>query len=247
MFDLRSFVHRLWHRAHRIDSWMLVGFIVAIVALTGLGKMASEILEGDSFAFDRALVTGLRTATDPAQAIAPGWVTSAMIDITALGGGTVLTLVTLFAVVYLAALGRYRIAALLAAVIASGAIATDLLKMFFDRARPDLVPHMVEVSSRSFPSGHSMNSALVYLTLAALVARTRTDTGIRIYLMSAALILTIMVGTSRVYLGVHWPTDVLAGWGVGALWAALASLLTKVLQEQREIEQPSAGQEVDRS
>ncbi|WP_343346923.1 phosphatase PAP2 family protein [Sphingomicrobium sp. XHP0239] len=245
MTDPRSFVHRLWHRAHRIDSWMLFGFIVAIVVLTGLGKLASEILEGDSFAFDRALVTGLRTATDPAQAIAPGWVTSAMIDITAMGGGTVLTLVTLFAVGYLAALGRYRIAMLVAAVIVSGAIATDLLKMFFDRARPDLVPHMVEVSSRSFPSGHSMNSALVYLTLAALVARTRTDTGVRIYLMGVALLLTFFVGVSRVYLGVHWPTDVLAGWGVGALWAALASLVAKRLQERHEIEPASAGEEID--
>ena len=234
----------LWHRAHRIDSWLLVGFIFGIAVLLGVGKLGAEILEGDSFAFDRALITGLRNAADPAQAIAPGWVTSAMVDITAMGGGTVLTFFTVFALGYLVAVGRPKIALFVGAVIVSGAIATDLLKLFFDRARPDLVPHMVEVHSRSFPSGHSMNSALVYLTLAALVARTRTDRGVRIYLMSAAILLTLLVGISRVYLGVHYPTDVLAGWGVGALWAAFASLVGGRLQERHDLEPPSAGEEL---
>ncbi|MEN3971235.1 phosphatase PAP2 family protein [Sphingomicrobium sp. XHP0235] len=247
MLDHGSFLHRLWHRAHRIDSWLLVGFMISTLVLFGLAVLAEEILEGDSFAFDQTIISGLRLATDPAQAIAPGWVTSAMIDITAMGGGTILSFVTIFAVGYLLAIGRQRIALFVAAVIVTGAILTDLLKSLFSRARPDLVPHLVEVHSLSFPSGHSMNSALVYLTLAALVARTRTDTGVRIYLMSAALLLTFLVGVSRVYLGVHWPTDVLAGWGVGALWAALASLIAKRLQEKHEIEPPSEGEEVEKA
>ena len=231
--------------SHRLDSLLLVSFVIALAILGGVFYLGSEILEGDQFALDKAIITGLRTAADPATPIFPPWVTSAMIDITALGGITVLTLVTIFAVGYLMAIGRHRAALFVAASVSLGGIATKILKAFFVRERPDLVPHLVSVDSASFPSGHAMNSALVYLTLAALVARTRTHTGVRIYLMSAALGLTLLIGTSRVYLGVHWPTDVMAGWGVGASWAILSSLLAKVLQSERKMEQPTSGEEVD--
>lgn len=240
---LRARVTTLLEQRHRIDSWLLVGFLVAVVVLFGLIHLIGEIVEGDTLAIDQALLTGLRDSTDPANAIAPGWVTASMIDITALGGVTVLTMITLFAVGYLLAIGRHRTALFVGGSIAFGGIATKLLKAFFERARPDLVPHLVPVHSLSFPSGHAMNSALVYLTLAALVARTRTDTGVRLFLMGAAMVLTLLIGASRVYLGVHWPSDVLAGWGVGALWAALTSLLAKYLQDDRRIAPPSEGEE----
>nr|WP_276591760.1 phosphatase PAP2 family protein [Sphingomicrobium nitratireducens] len=230
---------------HRPDTWVLLAFLAGAAILFGLFRLASEIAEGDSFAFDKAIITGLRDSANLAEPIFPHWVTSAMIDVTALGGVTVLTLVTIFAVGYLVAIGRHRAALFVASSVALGGIATKIMKDLFVRARPDLVPHLVPVDSASFPSGHAMNSALVYLTLAALVARTRTHTGVRIYLMSAALGLTLLVGSSRVYLGVHWPTDVMAGWGVGALWAALSSLVAKALQRERKIEQPTEGEEVD--
>ena len=104
------------------------------------------------------------------------------------------------------------------------------LKWGFDRARPDLVPHGAAVYTQSFPSGHAMLSAVVFLTLAALVARTQELRGVRIFLMATAIVLTLMVGTSRVYLGVHWPTDVLAGWALGAAWAIACQLMVVVLQ-----------------
>ena len=88
----------------------------------------------------------------------------------------------------------------------------------------------------SFPSGHAMNSAFVYLTLATLLARAQQGRLVRIYLLSVAITLTLLVGISRVYLGVHWPTDVLAGWSAGAIWAAICSLIEKRLLQQRRIE-----------
>lgn len=230
---------------HRPDSWLLILATLGTAILFAVIKLASEILEGDRFAFDKAIITGLRQADNLALPAFPDWLTEAMIDITALGGVTVLTLVTIFAVGYLLAIGRHRAALFVAASVSLGGIATKVLKAFFVRERPDLVPHLVPVDSASFPSGHAMNSALVYLTLAALVARTRSHRGVRIYLMSAALGLTLLIGASRVYLGVHWPTDVLAGWGVGAVWAIGSSLLAKALQRERKIEPPAGGEEVD--
>ena len=114
-----------------------------------------------------------------------------------------------------------------------------LLKWFYARTRPDIVEQLVGHHSASFPSGHSMNSAVVYLTLAVLVARSAQDRAVRRYLISVAIALTLAVGFSRVYLGVHWPTDVVAGWTVGGVWAVLCSLVAKSLQSKRKIEKPS--------
>jgi hypothetical protein len=110
------------------------------------------------------------------------------------------------------------------------------------RARPELMAHLVKVDTTSFPSGHAMNSAIVYLTLAALLARTEKQRQVRIYLVGAAIMLTLAIGFSRVYLGVHWPSDVLAGWCVGAAWAAICSILAVHLQKRRTIEPASEPQ-----
>jgi undecaprenyl-diphosphatase len=103
------------------------------------------------------------------------------------------------------------------------------------------VPHGAEVYTASFPSGHSMMSAIVYLTLGALVARTQPDHGVKVYIMTIAVALTLMVGVSRVYLGVHWPTDVLAGWSLGGVWALLSWLVMVWLQSRGRLKGESAG------
>ena len=103
--------------------------------------------------------------------------------------------------------------------VSSGVLLSQTMKWAYARPRPELVPHGAEVYTASFPSGHSMMSAIVYLTLGALLARTQSDQGVKVYILSVAVILTVLVGTSRVYLGVHWPTDVLAGWALGGVWA----------------------------
>jgi undecaprenyl-diphosphatase len=110
------------------------------------------------------------------------------------------------------------------------------MKWAYARPRPELVPHGAEVYTASFPSGHSMMSAVVYLTLGALLARTQSSQGAKIYILSVAVILTVLVGTSRVYLGVHWPTDVLAGWALGGLWALICWLAMLWLQASGQVE-----------
>lgn len=228
-----------WLFHHRIESRLLIAFLLVISAMFGLGKLAGEVLEGDTFAIDIWIVRELRTVADAATPVAPQWVTTAMIDFTALGGVTVLTLVSLFAVGFLFVTSRKWIALFVAISVCTGAATNAVLKTIFARARPDLVPHLVNADTASFPSGHAMNSALVYLTLAMLVGRTENNTHLRVYLVSCAIILTFLVGSSRVYLGVHWPSDVLAGWGVGALWAVLSTVGLKYFQTKENFKDMS--------
>lgn len=220
---------------HRVDSKFLLTFLGLAIGLLSMFWLGSEVLEGDTFALDKLILRGLRTDRDPGLPIGPVWLKATAIDITALGGVTVLTLVTLLVVGYLVADRKAYVALFVATAIASGAVVSSGLKAFFVRARPELVPHLVEVTSASFPSGHAMNSAMVYLTLAALVARSQELVTVRIYLISIAILLTILVGSSRVYLGVHWPSDVIAGWCIGAIWAVLCSLIAKFLVRRPKI------------
>jgi undecaprenyl-diphosphatase len=161
-------------------------------------------------------------------------------DFTALGGVAVLTLMTLAVIGYLLLAGKRNAAIAVLAAVAGGLILSSLLKLGFHRARPDLVPHGSVVYTASFPSGHSMMAAITYLTLGALLARVEATIAMKIYLLTLAVCLTVLVGVSRVYLGVHWPTDVAAGWAVGAAWALLCSLVMRRLQRRGKVEPPSA-------
>jgi undecaprenyl-diphosphatase len=163
-----------------------------------------------------------------------------MTDITALGGYAVLTLVTLAAVLYRVARNDGFTAVLIASAIGTGALLGNLLKLGFDRPRPDIVEHLTHATSSSFPSGHATLAAVTYLTLGALIARGQPSHSIKALVLGGAIFITILVGFSRVYLGVHWPTDVLAGWCLGAAWAAfwwLALLRVKPATEDA----PSGG------
>lgn len=182
-------------------------------------RFASELAEGEQLAFDKILLLALRRPNDPAQPIGPAWLHHVMIDITTLGSTSVLTLIVILAVSYLFAIRRRLVALILVASIASGALLNVILKVSVARPRPDLVAHLVQESSMSFPSGHSANSAVIYLTLAILLASTQTRSRVRWLIIICALLITMIVGLSRVYLGVHWPSDVVAGWAVGATWA----------------------------
>jgi undecaprenyl-diphosphatase len=215
---------------------MLLVFLILAPALVAFGHIASEVVEGDTLALDRWLLLHLRQADDPSLPIGPEWLLVAMVDFTALGGGPVLTMVTIFAAGYLVARRKIALAVFVASAITAGAILNMLLKFGFVRDRPDAVPHLVEVSSASFPSGHAMNAAMVYLTLAALVVSAERSWRVRMLLMAAAIVLTLIVGFSRMYLGVHWPTDVVAGWSVGAAWAVACALVAQILQRRRSIE-----------
>jgi undecaprenyl-diphosphatase len=205
--------------------------------------IAEAVVEGETSAWDRRLLLALRNAVDPAMPWGPPWVQEMARDFTALGGVAVMTLMTLAVTGYLL-LARKRNAAIAVFVaVAGGLILSTLLKLGFHRARPDLVPHGSVVYTASFPSGHSMMAAITYLTLGALLARVQGGIRIRIYLLMVAVFITVLVGVSRVYLGVHWPTDVAAGWAVGAAWALLCSIVMRRLQRRGDVEPPSPPKE----
>lgn len=204
-------------------------------------ELADEVLEGETHATDAAILTALRVPGDLADPLGPPWLEEMMRDFTALGGTGVLTFLTLAAIGFLLVARAPRAALAVALAIGGGILVSTLMKSGFDRPRPDLVPHGSLVYTASFPSGHSMMAATVYLTLAALVSRVMRRRRLRVYLVAIAVVVTLVVGVSRVYLGVHWPTDVLAGWTVGAVWALAASLAMLRLQLRRTVERPRAA------
>ena len=221
---------RLFH----IERRLLIGFfIVALLALAFL-NIASEVREGDTLLLDRRLLLMLRVPGNPAQPIGPAWLQAAMLDFTAIGGTWVLALLTLLVTGFLLVARRWKTAGFVVASVAGGALLSVALKQVFLRARPEVALHLVVVDTPSFPSGHATNSAIVYLTLGVLLARTQAGGAVRAYVMGTAIVLTLLVGVSRVYAGVHWPSDVLAGWCVGAGWAGLCSLLARAVSANRK-------------
>jgi undecaprenyl-diphosphatase len=178
-----------------------------------------EVLKGDGRQVDEAVLLALRNPADPADPLGPPWLELTLRDITALGGIPVLGLLSLLALGWLVLRRRWRSVALLLLALPGGLLLNTLLKQGFNRPRPSLVAHLVEVETSSFPSGHAMLSAIGFLTLGALLAGGAERRRERGYILGAAVVLTLMVGSSRVYLGVHWPSDVLAGWCLGAAWA----------------------------
>jgi undecaprenyl-diphosphatase len=157
-------------------------------------------------------------------------------DVTALGGVVVLSILAIGTASFFVLDGKSHLAAFLAVSIASGEGVSVLLKDFFDRPRPEIVPHAAYASSSSFPSGHSMMSALTYLTLGAMLATYHKRRRLKAFFLVSAALLVFLVGLTRVYLGVHWPTDVLAGWTAGGVWALISLLVAKWLQGRRAIE-----------
>lgn len=193
-------------------------------AAIGAGAVALLLLVAlligrEPFAWERAAMSTLRVPGDPARPIGPPWLLPLMRDVTALGGGRLLTVVVIAAAGLLVVRRLYLLALLAALASWSGGRVVALVKEHVGRARPDIVPQLVDVRELSFPSGHAASGAVVYLTLALLATRTVRERRVRAYLLACAAVLVAAIGISRVYLGVHWPTDVLAGWCFGTLWA----------------------------
>jgi undecaprenyl-diphosphatase len=223
---------------HHLTSLALVILGLGLFAFIGI---ADEVLEGDTLRFDRWLLLALRAPGDPGDPLGPAWVEEMFRDFTALGGIGVLSLLTLASVGYLWLLGLRRVALFVLAAILGGLLLSLALKSGFDRPRPDLVSQGSLVYTSSFPSGHSMLSAVVYLTGGALLAVVHSARRVRVYLIGCSVLATLLVGASRVYLGVHWPSDVLAGWAAGAAWAAACWLAAHWFQERGRIEGRPAG------
>ncbi len=187
--------------------------------------LADEVLEGDTLAFDRTVLLALRDPLNPADPVGPPWIEKAALDITSLGSVTVLVLVSVGVAGFLTIVREYPAALLVLVSTGGGRLVGDLLKDVFVRPRPDLALQVVQVDTAGFPSGHAALAAATYLTLGALLAQVQPDRRAKGYALFVAVILTLLVGASRVYLGVHWPSDVLAGWCVGSAWAMLCWLV----------------------
>jgi undecaprenyl-diphosphatase len=214
----------------REELMLLVGLAGLVGIVWAIASLAGEVLEGDTLEFDKRMLSALRKADDPSQPIGPAWLELAAFDLTALGGPTILGLTVAAVVGYLLLYGLYRNAAFVFLASVGGWVLNDVLKELFARPRPQVVPHLREVMSLSFPSGHALTSAAVFLTLGALLMRVAERRLVKFYVMSVAIAATLLVGSTRVYLGVHYPSDVLAGWLIGVSWALLCWLLERSLE-----------------
>ena len=203
----------------RLETRALILVIGTTGALWAFFNVASEVGEGETDALDRHILLALRNPANLSDPIGSRSFEEAMRDVTALGGFTVVSLVTIVAVLAFLIHGRRRHALVLAGTVLLAEVSSDVAKAFYARARPDLVPHGSYVYSASFPSGHSALSAATFLTLAVLIASLEPRRGTKAMVFVLALGLVAAIGFSRIYLGVHWPSDVLAGWSLGAAWA----------------------------
>lgn len=208
---------RLWP----VEAEALLALALAAGGLLAFVAVAGIVFNGGLRSFDEGLILALRTPGATDDPLGPVWFEELVRDLTALGSTGVLTLIVLATAGFLTLTGRGRTGLAILIWSGAGTALSQVAKSLFARPRPDLVAHAAEVYTLSFPSGHSMLSAVIYLTIGALVAGTQDDRAVKTYVMGLAVLLTVLVGASRVYLGVHWPTDVLAGWALGAGWACL--------------------------
>jgi undecaprenyl-diphosphatase len=218
------------------DLAILLAGLVMVVGLWSFVLLAYAVSQGSVPRFDEWMIRLLRNPSDPSDPIGPRWLGEMGRDLTALGGVAALCLFTAAVAGYLLISRKYRGLWFLLGATLSGLLMCGLLKNLFERPRPDIVPHLSYVSTTSFPSGHSVLSAVVYLTLGSLLARLVEHRGLKLYFLGIALFLSFLVGVSRVYLGVHYPTDVLAGWSIGLAWAMLCALVAR--HYHRKLEEP---------
>lgn len=209
--------------------WLAVG-LVSCLLLFAFVSLAGEVMEGDVQALDESMLMALRDPADPSRPRGPEWIEHALLDLTAIGGPTVLWLVVLAVTGFLVLQGKTHTALVVVITSISGELANLALKAAFMRPRPSIVPHLREVVSSSFPSGHAMESAIIYLTLGAMLMRATELRRTKLFVLGLAVTLTFLVGLSRVYLGVHYPTDVLGGWTFGFMWASICWMVARRLE-----------------
>jgi undecaprenyl-diphosphatase len=227
--------------ASDVEKRMLAGIVLVATLVLGFGLLASEVIEGDTKAFDDRILQFFRAPADPALPAGPAWLKDAMRDVTALGSTSVLTIIVVGVAGYLAVAGLRHAAGMVLGSVALGALLSNALKAAFSRPRPAFIPPDLVVFTTSFPSGHATLSAVVYLTLGALLCRTQSSLAVKTFILCFATLITGLVGLSRVYLGVHWPTDVVAGWLVGGTWALLCWLTMIWLQGRGAVEPERPG------
>ena len=215
---------RFWDRIEL--SVLIVGICIA-GSLWGFVELSEVARDATPHSLDTQILLAFREAGRPDDPIGPVWFEGMVRDVTSLGSFVVLTLITVGTIVYLLLVRNWAGAAFVLVAVGGGQVLSSVLKLGIDRPRPDLVSHLAQVQTLSFPSGHAMLSAVTYLTLGAMMTRILPGRVTRIYVLFLAVLVTLSVGASRVYLGVHWPSDVLAGWCAGFAWAMLCWLVAR--------------------
>ena len=249
--DYRGRRQRTWGRdsvtekpvSQRIREWLVLGLKngnanrmpVLLLGIITLGvyafiQIADEMAEGEIRNLDETLFLMMRVPGDPSRSIGPEWLQETALEVTAVGGYPLIMLTLAAVSGFFIVTKRYGAALYVVLSVGSGALLSYTLKKFYARPRPDLVDHLDTVHTASFPSGHAMVTTVAYLTLAAIVISYLETRRARAYVITVAVLVAVMVGVSRVYLGVHWPSDVAAGWALGAAWASFSWLVVHMLQ-----------------
>lgn len=216
-----------------------MSIVLITILLFGFGVIAQVVVEGKPLTLDHYVMGALRSRSDPLLPIGPAWLREAARDITSLGSNTVIWIATFAVVGYLFLSRKPAVASLMLIAVAGGVALNNLLKYGFARPRPNFLTYATRVFTTSFPSGHATLSAIAYLTMGALLARAQSSVTISLYFMSLAIFLTVLIGVSRVYLGVHYPTDILGGWCIGWAWAMGCWVLMTWLQSGGHVEPAS--------
>jgi len=221
---------------NKVRLGTIIALLLVAFAVWAFLEVADEVLEGETREFDESVLLAFRTPGDRSDPVGATWVEELARDVTGLGSVVTLAFVTLATAGFLLLQRKRHLAIYLVLAVATGTAGSSLLKAGFGRARPDVVEHAHAVYTSSFPSGHSMMSAIVFLTLGVLLATALEKRVMQFYVLGLAVLITVAVGISRVYLGVHWPTDVLAGWAAGCGWALLCWAIADVLRDRGRIE-----------
>ncbi|MFN4288058.1 MAG: phosphatase PAP2 family protein [Brevundimonas sp.] len=227
---------RLWRWGLRVvgraraEMAALIALFVIGLGLWAFLELAEMVEDAGGRGLDQRILMWLRPHDDLSRPIGPWWLNEAMADITSLGGIAVLGLFALIAAGFLLMRRRPGSVLRLIAALVGGVVLSEGLKDIFERDRPAAVFRTVETLNASFPSGHALLSTVFYLTLAVMIARSLERRRLKAYVVGAGVALALLVGISRVYLGAHWASDVLAGWSVGATWAMALWLVSHLAE-----------------
>lgn len=203
-----------------IACWIALAFLLWLFyAMTGW------IAAGSIAAIDEKILLAFRLPGNNATPIGPAWLPETVRDISALGSVSVLWLAVFFSTVLLFLSGHRKKSVYVFLTAVAATALSNILKFIYTRPRPDIVPPAAETFTTSFPSAHAMMSAAVYLTIGLVFSRLHQAKAVKTFIMLFAAGLTLMIGLTRVYMGVHWPSDVIAGWLCGGIFLLSCHLL----------------------
>lgn len=223
-------------RVARTEIAAVVALLVIALGTLTFIEVADDMREADGQAFDQAVLHAVRPfADDPGRPWGPWWLHEAAADITSLGGISVLTLFALIALGFLLIQGKRLSALLMVAGLAGGVALSEGLKAVFERERPPLGFQAVETLNASFPSGHALLSTVFYLTLGVMLTRAFPRRRLKAYVLGVGVLIALLIGLTRIYLGAHWASDVFAGWSVGAAWAMLLWLIAYAIERRQRL------------